>query len=638
MRRCLILIIPFFLVAALAFRIGDQSSYQSLYYKNLDAFTAVQNEVHGLIRKSNLSDPKTRGIIKKEIARARRKLKSLDFWFRYLEPTVYKRINGPLQVEWESEVFEKYEKPHKREGSGYTLAEIYLGEENIKRDSLLALLEFAISATETYKQYSIVGNLEDKDAFFLCNRLYLLNLATIYTSGFECPEPERIVPELQNLLSDVKDIYKVYNESFPEFPLTEKYLLQYDRMIAFVKEQPADLEKFDHFRFIRDHVNPLFALNQQYVRTYKIKSKNFNDYTLDNSASSIFSKSLFFAQDIKGIYSGIRDPKVLAEIDSIGKYLFYDPILSGNNLRSCVSCHKPEQCFTDTAVAASLQYNQKDLLPRNSPSLINTPYNHLLMLDGKLHTLTQQAHAVMTNPIEMGSKEEEVLEKVMSCKTYKKAFTKFLKYTPGQKEVTMQHIASAITLYYGKFSQYYSPFDEAMNGGKVPEEDVIKGFNLFMGKAQCATCHFIPQFNGIKPPYIGNEFEVIGVPKDSAFSSLSVDKGRYEVNAAGETMNAFRTTTVRNAAYTKPYMHNGIFKTLEEVVDFYDGGGGAGRSLTVNNQTLAADSLHLTKEEKKQLISFINSLNENIKCDIPPVKLPLSKRKELNGRKVGGVY
>jgi cytochrome c peroxidase len=159
-----------------------------------------------------------------------------------------------------------------------------------------------------------------------------------------------------------------------------------------------------------------------------------------------------------------------------------------------------------------------------------------------------------------------------------------------------------------------------------------------MSKAQCATCHFVPQFNGVKPPFVGSEFEVLGVPADTSFKQLSPDKGRYEVNPAVETMNAFRTGSLRNAEHTAPYMHNGVFRTMKEVIDFYDAGGGAGKGLTVPNQTLSSDSLHLTQTEKENLIQFLQTLNEKILFEAPPEKLPLSKNKNLNSRKVGGEY
>ncbi len=177
-----------------------------------------------------------------------------------------------------------------------------------------------------------------------------------------------------------------------------------------------------------------------------------------------------------------------------------------------------------------------------------------------------------------------------------------------------------------------------MNNNKPLGTEAMRGFNLFMSKAQCATCHFVPQFNGVHPPYIGSEFEVLGTPADAKFGKLSDDKGRHGINPAFETMNAFRTGTVRNAAHTAPYMHNGVFRTLEEVIDFYDAGGGAGRHFDIANQTLSADSLKLTATEKKELISFIRSLNEQVIFEEPPATLPASSVSALNARKPGGEY
>ena len=312
--------------------------------------------------------------------------------------------------------------------------------------------------------------------------------------------------------------------------------------------------------------------------------------------------------------------------------------LSANNRRSCASCHKPTEYFTDTTQATAFQFDHQQRLPRNTPSLINATFNHLIMLDGKHISLQDQAKEVMHNSAEMNNIEKDLVKKVMSCRDYKDAFKKYLRYTPEEKEVSLSHIVSAITFYYADFSNYSAPFDDAVNNKQAVSEDVKKGFNLFMSKAQCGTCHFLPVFNGVKPPYIGSEFEVIGVPEDSGYHKLSADKGRYGVNPAGEMMNAFRTGTVRNSTFTKPYMHNGVFQTLDQVIDLYDAGGGAGKKLAVKNQTLSTDSLRLSKDEKRQLIAFIHSLNENVIFDKAPGSLPASANKELNKRRPGGEY
>ncbi|GAA6769901.1 cytochrome-c peroxidase [Flavobacterium sp. CGRL2] len=139
----------------------------------------------------------------------------------------------------------------------------------------------------------------------------------------------------------------------------------------------------------------------------------------------------------------------------------------------------------------------------------------------------------------------------------------------------------------------------------------IEGMNLFMGKAKCATCHFTPLFNGTVPPsYSKTEHEVIGTPNEASGRTLSPDKGRYLYNKMPQLVGAFKTPTVRNAAVTAPYMHNGVFKTLEEVVSFYNKGGGQGLGYEVANQTLPFDKLNLTVKEEHALVAFMKTLTD----------------------------
>ena len=621
-----------------SFKFNQNNPYQLYYQSQINDFLTAQDKLIASISKSNKISNTEIELIKKEISQSRLQLKAVDFWLRYLEPLAYKKINSPLPVEWETEVFEKHEKPYKRVGAGITLTELYLDEENINKDTLLFLLSESKKHTNAYLQDSITDKLKTFDHFYFCNRLFLLNLASIYTTGFECPDSSNIIPELKSMLTATEDLYKVYNESFPTQSLSAEYLKLYGECIKFVGLQSINYAHFDHFTFIKDYINPLFQINQKLILQYQASSRSNLDYALNKKANSIFDKKLYNGQNTKGIFLRVENEEDLQLIDNLGKMLFYDPLLSANNKRSCASCHNPKEFFTDTLRTTSLQLNQKDFLTRNSPSLLNVQYNHLSMLDGKFYTLQHQGKAVITNPIEMGSVEKEVLEKVLSCADYKKGFSKLLKYTPQEKAVTLEHIVSAITFYYGKFGNYASNFDNAMNKNATSQQEVIQGFNLFMSKAQCATCHFVPQFNGVKPPFIGSEFEVLGTPQEAQYKALSPDSGRYLINPAIETMHAFRTGSLRNIEKTKPYMHNGVFKTLDEVVEFYNGGGGAGRGLKVDNQTLSSDSLRLNKTEKLNLIQFMKSLNEDIIFEARPNSLPVSKIKTLNTRKVGGEF
>jgi len=638
MKAFCIILFTIFTIFCLSFGRKTNKSYNNLYNRSLLEFRQQQIVLETFILHTDLSSVENVRSLRKQIEAARLKLKNIDFWLRYFEPNAYRKINGPLPVEWENEVFEKFEPPYRREGAGLSLAELSLDQTPLLKDSLIQLIKKSDEAINTFEADSITSQLNSYSHFFLANRLFLLNLAAIYTTGFECPDTNHIIPELRSMLLGTKEIYNSYNQSFPEQALTGEYLEKFEKTISFVKMQETGFSEFNHFDFIRDYVNPLFAMNQKLINDYNARSINYNDYTLNNNIQSIFDKSLYASQNIKGLYSMVEDEKTLSEIRYIGKLLFYDPILSGNNMRSCASCHKPTEYFTDTTNGSAFQFDKQQRLPRNTPTLINSVYNHLLMLDGKHISLQAQGKDVITNPNEMNSNEKELIKKVLSCKIYKEAFKSFLKLTPEEKDITLNHIVSAITFYDGSYSRFYSPFDNAMNKKGFVSDEAKRGFNLFMSRAKCATCHFVPNFNGVKPPYIGSEFEVLGAPADTSFRDLSPDKGRYMINKAPETLHAFRTGSIRNAEYTKPYMHNGVFKSLEEVIDFYDVGGGQGKKLIVDNQTLPGDSLHLTRSEKNELLAFIYSLNEDIIFEEPPASLPLSTNKALNNRKPGGVY
>ena len=597
------------------------NSYSTLFQTELSKYS---NSIHQISEHQ---------ITEKEIHSLRIELKNMDFWLRYFEPLAYKKLNGPLPVEYETEVFEKFEKPYKRIGGGLTLAEIAL-EENMKPDSLLNM---SLPSIEIYKKDSIQQLLSTYNHFYFCNRLYLLNLATIYSTGFECPDTNRIIPELKSMIEHTTKIYNAFDESFPSFKLPNNYWNKFNELSEFMKNSSSSFSDFDHFTFIKEYINPLFQLNQTCIQKYGLTSKNIQDYSLNNKATSIFSKELYQAQSNKGIFHRVTNLEVLNQIKKLGELLFYDPILSGNNQRSCASCHNPALGFT-TQQDKPMDFNASKKLNRNSPTLLNSNFQHLIMQDGKHINLHLQAHDVISNEEEMNGKSEEIINKILSCKEYKSLLKNIAKNTPGYTKISMEHITSALVYYYTSFSFYDAPFDDIMNNKLESNPIVQKGFNLFMGKSNCATCHFLPQFNGVKPPYTGSEFEVLGVPISSDNYQLDEDKGRGIVNPVDEMQHAFRTNTIRNSSFTAPYMHNGCFKTMKEVIEFYNEGGGNGKKMNVKNQTLSEDNLNLSENEIELLIEFIKSLDEKIPTVKLPVSLPISKDPKLNKRIVSGTY
>jgi len=308
-----------------SFSIRDASEYSRLYTSSVGNLQSSLADLLANLSNADVTTKSGKEDTRHRIESVRLKLKATDFWLRYFQPVGYMKINGPLPVEWENEVFEKFEKPYKREGAGLSLAELYLNQNLTQADSLRSLIRRAMDAVNIFQADSITSQLNSYHHFFLANRLFLLNLAAIYTTGFECPNKRNIIPELGAMLSDVQAIYHSYNKDFPSTPLPDDYLQLYNRTMIFVNGQPIDFAAFDQFTFIKDYVNPLFAKNQRLINAYGVRSINFNDYSLNNECYSIFDKSLYLAQNTKGIYSMVEDPKSLDEIRQIGKLLFNDP-------------------------------------------------------------------------------------------------------------------------------------------------------------------------------------------------------------------------------------------------------------------------------------------------------------------------
>ncbi|NOT36062.1 MAG: cytochrome C peroxidase [Saprospiraceae bacterium] len=562
-------------------------------------------------------------------------LKKVDPWLRYFEPIEYKKINGPLLVEWEVEAFEKFEKPYKREGSGLYLMEELVQEEKVNFNAFLNFCSEAQNSLKLYLADSLQSELRKPNNFLLVHRLFLLNLSSIYTTGFECPDQRRILPELITMIEEQLDILLLFAKEGVHY--NEEYCSLFKDALRFLYSFKGDWEKLDHFTLIRQYIEPLYSMNQIIIRKSKVESIAYNEYALNNEANSLLDKTLYSAQEMKGVFQPITDSATTLKIQNLGRKLFYDPLLSGNIKRSCASCHKPEQYFTDTTEETSLQYDQKSYLPRNTPSLINVAQNQLMRMDGKHFNFFNQTKEVLNNPIELNDNESSVVKKILTCNQYKKEL-KYLVKSSTEKKINFAHISSALSFYLIQFQTGQSAFDSMMMQKKTSNDDITQGFNLFMGKAKCGTCHFFPGFGGVKPPFLSNEFEVLGVPEDTTFRSISRDSGRYNHFQSPEALFAFRTPTVRNIQYTKPYMHNGIFFSLNEVMDFYNQGGGKGRKLDVINQTLDEDKLNLSSSEIEKIISFMNSLSENIGYPKSKPALPSSKNRKFNARISGGEY
>jgi len=288
-----------------------------------------------------------------------------------------------------------------------------------------------------------------------------------------------------------------------------------------------------------------------------------------------------------------------AKVD-LGKQLYFDGRLSKNGAVSCAFCHNPGTGFADprqTSIGVG-----GGVGGRQAPTVYNTGFIPLQFWDGRAGSLEEQALGPIQNPVEMAETHENVVKKLGKIKGYQQQFRAVF-----GTDVNLQGIAEAIAAYERTVVSTDSAFDKYVLGdANAMDESAVRGMDLFKGKARCILCH-----NG--PNFTDNQFHNLGVPQ---VGPQKEDLGRYYVTRQERDKGAFKTPTLRSITETVPYMHDGAFKTLEEVVNFLDQGGGANPNLSPLMKPLG-----LTAEEKSALIAFLKSLTgEPIKFEMP--KLP----------------
>jgi cytochrome c peroxidase len=285
-----------------------------------------------------------------------------------------------------------------------------------------------------------------------------------------------------------------------------------------------------------------------------------------------------------------------ADSIALGRKLFFDVRLSGDDTVSCATCHNPQLSFTD-GLPGSRGIGKK-IGRRNAPTVLNSAYYSTFFWDGRAASLEQQAGMPIANPDEMGQSHDLSIKKFEKIPEYKKEFE--LVYGPGR--LTIEKIEMAIASYERTLASGDSPFDRYYFGGDKTalSDSAIRGLAIFRDKKKgnCVTCHTIEEKYAT---FSDGKFHNLGAGINS--KGELTDLGRYEVTKVEADKGAFRTPDLRNVAKTAPYMHDGSLKTLKDVVDFYDGGGSANPQLDKEIK-----ELKLTEAERADLVAFLESL------------------------------
>jgi len=276
----------------------------------------------------------------------------------------------------------------------------------------------------------------------------------------------------------------------------------------------------------------------------------------------------------------------LQKVD-LGKQLYFDGRLSKNNAISCAFCHNPGTGFADARQFSIGAFGTAG--GRQAPTVYNTAFNPFQFWDGRATSLEEQAIGPIHNPIEMAETHETIVPKIAKIPGYQKQF----KAVFGNS-VSLQSIADAIAAFERTIVSSNSAFDKyVMGGSNAMDESAIRGMQLFKGKARCILCH-----NG--PNFTDNRFHNLGVPQEGL---LKEDLGRYNVTRRDGDKGAVKTPTLRSVTETAPYMHDGVFKTLEEVIEFKDKGGQPNPHLSSLMKPLG-----LAPDEKTDLVVFMKAL------------------------------
>jgi cytochrome c peroxidase len=401
-------------------------------------------------------------------------------------------------------------------------------------------------------------------------KLEVFRVLTLGIAGFDTPLTPNSIVESAAALEGVSEAlvsYKGVDSLSADFVAAQAYLSAH-----------PDFNDFDRAFFITRYGNRLSRGITALATRLGGPVIRYNRL-LRQDAATLFDPGVFDPDAYLPENGAATTPSLV----EMGRQLFNDPKLSGPGTRSCASCHRPELAFTD-GMTRNTVLGSHALLPRNTPTLFNAALQPAQFDDLRAATLEDQIRDVLSNPAEMRGSLSGPDSPV---------------------------IVSALAAYVRSLVRLDSRFDAFMRGdGTALSADEVRGFNLFMGKARCGTCHYMPLFNGSFPPlYSRTEAEVIGVPGMPGSGVIDTDEGQYAILHAPFLHHAFKTPTLRNVARTAPYMHNGVFTTLEQVVDFYNDGGGVGEGERIYNQTLPVDSLRLSVGEKSALVAFLRSLD-----------------------------
>ena len=308
-------------------------------------------------------------------------------------------------------------------------------------------------------------------------------------------------------------------------------------------------------------------------------------------ASTLFLGALIFVFTVAFQFKK-KETEILTK-EELGEKLFFDPILSRGKAISCASCHIPAFAFADTA-AFSIGDKGTPVL-RNSPALTNLSGRTEFFWDGRAASLEEQILGPLSAHDEMDLPIEQAVERLKKDDFYNAAFQKIFK-----SEINQKNLLKAIAAFERTLETTNTPYDRFLDGDeKALTEAQIRGRILFIGKANCALCHSGEDFTA-------DRFKSIGLFNGKELT----DSGRFKITKDSSHIGLFKIPGLRNVGVTAPYMHNAMFKTLKEVVQYYNTPDKF-VSNSINRDLSLGSSLNLSDSEVDDIVAFLEALTDD---------------------------
>lgn len=544
---------------------------------------------------SQVSDGADEKTLQQQFRNLRNSYKKMEWAVEYFLPHTARFINGPALPEIEMQEHTELEP------EGLQVVEEYLYPyDPANKAEVIRLLKNLINKSNTIRANFQAISIS-RDQVFDALRQETFRISSLGIAGFDTPLSGTFLLEMPYSLNSLQLTLQQMATQKSKDGALRQITNEIKHSVDYLKKN-TDKNTFDYITFIPEHLNRISSLLLEYQKQEGIPAVEITT-ALHKNAPTFYSKNAFDPDAfVPGKAFEMTEEKVI-----LGKQLFNDNILSNNNTRSCAACHVADKAFTD-GLEKSMSL-ENSALKRNTPSLMYAAFQHGQFWDMRKDDLEGQSSEVITNKEEMHGDLNLIIGKINKNPEYSQAFRTIYK----GKRAEIWQLQNVLASYIRSLATFSSDFDSYMRGNRQAMTDSQKkGFNLFMGKAQCAICHFLPLFNGTVPPdYSKTEQEVLGVAENASNRKLDRDPGRGKFHeTVAFLQHSFKTPTLRNVSKTAPYMHNGGYRTLHEVMDFYNKGGGNGLGLKVDNQTLSDTPLNLTGQEISEIIDFLSALND----------------------------